>query len=130
MKWVLVSAGSVFIVLLINVAFDLFTNGFIDARDARFRSDERTFPSPDGTKAVKMVVFYTEPMYTGMMLDHGRSACGIFHYPDTGLSLTVKWMDNEHVKILGPDSLRSGLNPLNDTCQSWSDRAYISFEAR
>jgi hypothetical protein len=34
------------------------------------------------------------------------------------------------VQILGPDSLRSGLNPVNDTCQFLRSTAYVSFEAR
>ncbi len=65
-----------------------------------------------------------------MMLDHGRTGCGIFHDPDTGLALAVRWMDNEHVKIIGPDSLRNGLNTLNDTCQSFRQKVYIRFEER
>lgn len=123
-------AGLVFILLLIDVALDLYRNEPIDARNAHFRQDERTYPSPDGTKAVKLIVDHSGPGHTAMMLDHGRSGCGIYHYPDTGLALAVLWTDNEHVKILGPDSLRFGLNTLNDTCQSFRQKVYITFEAR
>lgn len=130
LKWVLMVVVVLFILLLADVAFDLYTNEPIDARNAHFRKVERTFPSTDGTKAVKLVVFRDEPRSTEMMLDHGRTGCGIFHYPDTGLALAVRWMDNEHVKIIGPDSLRSGLNTLNDTCQSFRQKVYITFEAR
>jgi hypothetical protein len=130
LKWVLMVLGCVFILFLTTVVSDLSKNGFLDARNANFPMDERTYPSPDGTKAVKLTVFRSEPRYTGMMLDHGRSGCGIFHYPDTGLMLMVRWTDNEHVQILGPDSLRSGLNPVNDTCQFLRSTAYVSFEAR
>jgi hypothetical protein len=130
LKWVLMFAGLVFIVLLINVAFDLSTNGFIDARDAHFRMDEHTFPSPDGTKAVRVAIFRDEPLSTSMILDQGRSGCGIFSYPDTGLALAIRWVDDDHVLIIGPDSLRSGLNVVNDTCQSFQKKAYVSYQER
>ena len=129
LKWGIMVVGLVFILLLIDVALDLHMNPPIDARDAHFLQDERTFPSPDGSKLVTLVAYHTEPRYTTMMLDLGRSGCGIFHYPDTGLARTVLWPDNEHVKIIGPDSLRSGLNMVNDTCQSSQRKVYISFEA-
>lgn len=57
LKWVLMVVGILFMLLLADVAFDLYTNEPFDARNAHFRKDERTFPSPDGTKAVKLVVF-------------------------------------------------------------------------
>lgn len=130
LKWGLMVVGLGFILLLIDVALDLHTNPPIDARDVQFPQDERTFPSPDGTKLVTLVAYHTEPRYTAMILHLGRSGCGIFQYPDTGLALTVLWPDNEHVKIIGPDSLRSGLNMVNDTCQSFQRKVYIGFEAR